>query len=71
MTDKKKAVLRALAACMNKDGILYPAVVVQAARDPKSPLHSLFQWDDSGLALIATAQAIIEKHIAHDEVKRQ
>jgi len=28
-------------------GLLKPAVVVEAARDVNSPLHSAFDWDDS------------------------
>ena len=27
-------------------GILYPEDVVNSARDPKSPLHDVFEWDD-------------------------
>lgn len=31
-------------------GLLRPADVVAAARDPKSPLHSHFEWDDGAAA---------------------
>lgn len=31
-------------------GMLQPAVVVQEARSPRSPLHSRFTWDDSEAA---------------------
>lgn len=32
------------------DGRLTPEVVLEAARDPDSPLHSSFEWDDSKAA---------------------
>jgi len=31
-------------------GLLRPAEVVRAARDPRSPLHPHFEWDDSAAA---------------------
>lgn len=31
-------------------GILRPPAVVEAARDPKNPLHDEFQWDDTEAA---------------------
>jgi len=35
---------------MNTNGVLTPGSVVDAARDPKSPLHSYFEWDDTAAA---------------------
>ena len=32
------------------EGLLRPADVVEAARDPESPLHSHFEWDDTEAA---------------------
>jgi len=34
----------------SKAGKLLPADVVEAARDPMSPLHGQFEWDDSAAA---------------------
>lgn len=34
----------------SNNGILNPADLVNAARDPMSPLHPLFEWDDSAAA---------------------
>jgi hypothetical protein len=31
-------------------GVLQPSVVVESARDPQSPLHSNFEWDDTQAA---------------------
>lgn len=42
---------------MNKDGMLDPHDVVNAARSPDSPLHQHFTWDDSEAA---------EKHRLHE-----
>lgn len=33
-----------------KGGVLTPQAVVEAARDPRSPLHDRFTWDDSEAA---------------------
>ena len=33
-----------------REGLLRPADVVEAARDPASPLHSHFEWDDTAAA---------------------
>lgn len=41
------SVLRALE---RENGRLIPADVVDAARDPASPLHAHFEWDDSAAA---------------------
>lgn len=42
------AELRRLAAI--NSGVLVPAVVIDRARSPRSPLHSVFQWDDTKAA---------------------
>lgn len=43
-TETVKAALLDLAAAHG--GALSPQLVVETARDPTSPLHSLFEWDD-------------------------
>jgi hypothetical protein len=45
--DETKAALEAIAA---RDGTLKPATVVEEARDPESPLHRHFNWDDTEAA---------------------
>jgi hypothetical protein len=40
----------ALRQIEDREGRLEPAAVVEAARDPASPLHSHFTWDDSEAA---------------------
>lgn len=49
---------------LEKDNrVLRPADVVKEARDPASPLHPLFEWDDSRAAhqhRLATARMIIK-----------
>jgi hypothetical protein len=35
----------AIAACRDKSGRIMPYIVVDAARDPTSPLHDEFEWD--------------------------
>ena len=35
---------------LERDGRLTPEAVVQAAKNPKSPLHDRFEWDDSKAA---------------------
>lgn len=42
--------IRAELERLKADGVIRPADVVDAARDEKSPLHSLFNWDDSEAA---------------------
>jgi hypothetical protein len=41
-----KQLLKALEALRDQDGILRPESVVAAAKDPASPLHNYFTWDD-------------------------
>lgn len=48
MTDMIEHTLQALADA--HDGRLSPEIVVQSARDPASPLHSRFEWDDTKAA---------------------
>lgn len=49
---------------LGADALLTPEVVVEAARDPRSPLHTQFQWDD-GLAgeayRLQQARALIKR----------
>lgn len=44
--DIAKEVLR----IQERDGVCSPAAFVDAAQDPDSPLHSLFEWDDTSEA---------------------
>jgi hypothetical protein len=34
----------------DEDGLIQPPAVVEAARDPQSPLHQFFEWDDTEAA---------------------
>jgi hypothetical protein len=46
------------------EGMLPPASVVEAARDPSSPLHDEFEWDDDAAAAsyrLAQAGALIRR----------
>lgn len=40
----------ALAMLYERHGVLTPEVVVRSAESPKSPLHDLFEWNDSDAA---------------------
>lgn len=46
----KATVQRALENIQKRKGILNPKDVVDEARNPKSPLHSCFEWNDSKAA---------------------
>jgi hypothetical protein len=52
-------------------GMLHPRDVVKAARDPKSPLHKLFTWDDREAAAryrISEARQLINSYeITYEE----
>lgn len=51
MAVPRDTIRRELAAIRdNNDGVLRPAVVVEAARPKRHPLHDLFQWDDTQAA---------------------
>lgn len=50
MTESMTQVAAALRALESAAGRLAPADVVEAARDPQSPLHSHFEWDDTDAA---------------------
>lgn len=55
-------VLETLRSLERSDGRLLPATVVEAAKDPSSPLHSHFEWDDTAAAAkyrIDQARALI------------
>lgn len=57
----------ALLALAEEHGVLRPADVVEAARDPHSPLHKQFVWDDTEAArrfrLAQAAQLIRRVHV--------
>jgi hypothetical protein len=60
--DEKVRVREALATLAESDFGLTAEAVVQAARDPKSPLHALFDWDTKRAAeryWLIEARAII------------
>jgi hypothetical protein len=44
------AVREALTRLLDVHGVLHPEAVVQAAREPGSPLHKHFTWDDAAAA---------------------
>lgn len=41
---------KAIEACRDKHGRILPKLVVEAARNPRSPLHKEFEWDDKKAA---------------------
>ena len=41
------AVTEELRRILDRDGVLSPEAVVKAAKNPRSPLHSHFEWDDN------------------------
>jgi hypothetical protein len=48
---KKALLTKVLTALADKHaGVLTPEAVVETARDPKNPLHSEFEWDDTKAA---------------------
>lgn len=58
----KQEIVEAIKALEDKDGGVTPDAVVEAARDPESPLHDRFEWDDAKAAAqqrIATARRLI------------
>jgi hypothetical protein len=50
MTAKQKALATRLYELEKKKGYLTPQAVVNDARNPKSPLHERFEWDDQKAA---------------------
>lgn len=50
MSHASRVVRDAILALKKPSGIIAASDVVMAARDPKSPLHSRFTWDDSEAA---------------------
>lgn len=47
MTDEQRDAIREeMARLYEKHGTLTPAVVVQAAKNARSPMHDCFEWDD-------------------------
>lgn len=73
----KPAVTKALRDILtrSRQHKLLPAKVVEAAKDPNSPLHRYFTWDDSKAAqryrIIQARQLIVEIEIVVDEPKRR
>lgn len=45
-----EAIIQAIRKLESRYGCLDPADVLAAARDPASPLHGCFEWDDSAAA---------------------
>lgn len=43
--NKRALIAAAIEKCRDKDGRLHPERVIEAARNPKSPLHDEFEWD--------------------------
>lgn len=70
---KREKIAGALKAC-SKNGSLNPEAVVEAARDPGSPLHDQFEWDNAKAAhayRLETAKALIrdfQVEITHYDV---
>lgn len=66
---KNEAITAAMLAISEAhDGLLAPAIVVDAARDPFSPLHDEFEWDDDAAAegyRLAQAGALIRRVRLH------
>ena len=50
MAPNKAAIEAALTELYAKSGSLTPSALVEAAKDPKSVFHPLFQWDDTQAA---------------------
>lgn len=45
-TTRRQDVIAAISALENRHGQLTPDIVLDAAIDPQSPLHSWFEWND-------------------------
>lgn len=59
---KMAAIKAAIEATADRQGVVTPSKVVEAARDVMSPLHAEFEWDDSVAAhehRLATARELI------------
>lgn len=50
MTARHDILATALQAIYERHGAITPDMVVEAARDPASPLHECFEWDDAAAA---------------------
>lgn len=69
---KVQAVRARLARLLAADGVLTPRAVVKDAKNPKSPLHSEFEWDDSAAAeryRLAQARDLIARVHVHVETR--
>lgn len=55
---------------LKSDGLIRPVDVVEAAREKSSPLHSLFQWDDSEAAhqyRLLQARKVLQVYVVVEE----
>lgn len=43
-------IVKEILKIQERDGVCSPEALVSAAQSPKSPIHSLFEWDDSKAA---------------------
>jgi hypothetical protein len=68
----KNTIAKELAKLARKHGgQLRPEVVVESARDPKSPLHSSFNWDDTEAAIqwrLQQARMLIRAVVTYESV---
>lgn len=64
LTKQRMVAIRAELEKLGTEALLTPETVVEAARNPRSPLHSQFEWDDgvAGEAYrIQQARALIKR----------
>lgn len=74
LATRREALVEALIALENDRGQLTPELVVDAARDPASPLHKSFEWNDERAAAsyrIETARALIRSVEVEITVRRR
>lgn|SRR5262245_13141148 len=73
MTTRAEVIKQELEKLKNKNGRITPAIVVKAAKSPKSPLHSEFVWDDvkaAQLQRLGRARELIQVFITVTVVQR-
>ncbi len=69
------AVRERVVALQDENGRLTPAMLVEDARDPNSPLHRLFDWDDASAAekqrlhtarqiLVSVKVVVVTEHVS-------
>jgi len=64
LTRQRMAAIREELERLGTETLLTPETVVEAARDPRSPLHSQFEWDDEAAGeayRIQQARALIKR----------